>query len=246
MYFFIIELLDRTLRDRMRSERITKVPVMGCFPKESTLRYRRFNKTIADMALRQLSKELLPHFKEGQQNVLNLLSTDAGNGKSFIAQELENYWISIGLQVRRLTYDEDFLAEDSRFILANGIKDICRQYGLEDAEIVITAFSTCSRISKNVIRQAAEMGIKVGMIRPITLWPFPSKIINETAALSNVKAFLDVELSAGQMVEDVELAVSGKKPVHFYGRMGGNLPTQKEILDKIIAIHNNPNEGGRG
>ena len=125
MYFFIIELLDRTLRDRMRSERITKIPVMGCFPKESTLRYRRFNKTIADMALRQLSKTLLPHFKEGQQNVLNLLSTDAANGKSYVAQELENYWISIGLQVRRLTYDEDFLAEDSRFIMANDIKDIC-------------------------------------------------------------------------------------------------------------------------
>ena len=125
MYFFIIELLDRTLRDRMRSELITKVPVMGCFPKESTLRYRRFNKTIADMALRNLSKSLLPHFKEGQQNVLNLLSTDAANGKSYIAQELENYWVSIGLQVRRLTYDEDFLAEDSRFIMANDIKDIC-------------------------------------------------------------------------------------------------------------------------
>lgn len=125
LFFFIIELLDRTLRDRMRSERITKVPVMGCFPKESTLRYRRFNKTIADMALRQLSKTLLPHFKEGQQNVLNLISTDAGNGKSYIAQELENYWISIGLQVRRLTYDEDYLAEDSRFIMAKDIKDIC-------------------------------------------------------------------------------------------------------------------------
>jgi uncharacterized protein involved in exopolysaccharide biosynthesis len=125
LYFFLIELLDRTLRDRMRSEKITKIPVMGCYPKESTLRYRRFNKTISDMALRQLSKSLLPHFKEGQQNVLNLLSTDAGNGKSYLAQELENYWISIGLQVRRLTYDEDFLAEDSRFILANGIKDIC-------------------------------------------------------------------------------------------------------------------------
>ena len=125
LYFFLIELLDRTLRDRMRSERITKVPVMGCFPKESTLRYRRFNKTIADIALRQLSKSLLPHFKEGQQNVLNLISTDAGNGKSYIAQELENYWISIGLQVRRLTYDEDYLAEDSRFIMAKDIKDIC-------------------------------------------------------------------------------------------------------------------------
>lgn len=125
LYFFIIELLDRTLRDRMRSERITKIPVMGCYPKESNLRYRRFNKTIADMSLRQLSKALLPHFKEGQQNVLNLLSTDAANGKSYIAQELENYWVSIGLQVRRLTYDEDFLAEDSHYILAKDIKDLC-------------------------------------------------------------------------------------------------------------------------
>ena len=125
LYFFIIEMLDRTLRDRMRSEQITKIPVMGCFPKESTLRYRRFNKTISDMALRQLSKSLLPHFKEGQQNVLNLLSTDAANGKSYIAQELENYWLSLGLQIRRLTYDEDFLAEDSRYLLAKDIKDIC-------------------------------------------------------------------------------------------------------------------------
>ncbi len=125
LWFLIIELLDRTLRDRMRSERITKIPVMGCFPKESNLRYRRFNKTIADMAMKQLSKALLPHFKEGQQNVLNLLSTDSGNGKSYLAQELENYWISIGLQVRRLTYDEDFLAEDSKFILAKSIKDLC-------------------------------------------------------------------------------------------------------------------------
>ena len=125
LYFFIIEMLDRTLRDRMRSERITKVPVLGCYPRESTMRYRRFNKTISDMALRQLSKALLPNFKQGQQNVLNLLSTDAGNGKSHLAEELENYWLSIGLQVRRLTYDEDFLADDSRYVMAKDIKDLC-------------------------------------------------------------------------------------------------------------------------
>ncbi len=113
--------------------------------------------------------------------------------------------------------------------------------GLEDAEIVITAFSTCSRISRNVIRQATELGIKVGMIRPITLWPFPEEIIAKTAQMPNVKAFLDVELNAGQMIEDVKLAVSGAKPVYFHGRLGGNLPTQKEILDKIVAIH----EGGK-
>ena len=136
LYFFLIEMLDRTLRDRMRSEKITKVPVMGCYPKESNLRYRRFNKTIADMSLKQLSKALLPHFKEGQQNVLNLLSTDSGNGKSYLAQELENYWISIGLQVRRLTYDEDFLAEDSKFILAKDIKDLCPDIMPDEITIV--------------------------------------------------------------------------------------------------------------
>ena len=124
IYFMVIELLDRTLRDRMRSERITNIPVLGCYPKDSTLRYRRYNKVIGDMALRQLSKVLLPKFKTGQQNVLNLLSTDAANGKSYLAQELENYWISIGLQVRRLTYDEDFLAEDSKYLMANDIKDL--------------------------------------------------------------------------------------------------------------------------
>ena len=136
LYFFLIELLDRTLRDRMRSERITKIPVMGCFPKESNLRYRRYNKTISDMALRQLSKVLLPHFKEGQQNVLNLISTDASNGKSYLAQELENYWISIGLPVRRLTYDEDFLAEDSRYIMAKDIKDLCSDIMPDEIAIV--------------------------------------------------------------------------------------------------------------
>ena len=136
LYFFIIELLDRTLRDRMRSERITKIPVMGCYPKESTLRYRRYNKMISDMALRQLSKALLPHFKEGQQNVLNLISTDAANGKSYLAQELENYWISIGLQVRRLTYDEDFLAEDSKYIMAQRIQDLCADIMPDEIAIV--------------------------------------------------------------------------------------------------------------
>lgn len=107
----------------------------------------------------------------------------------------------------------------------------------ENAEIIIVAFGTCSRICRNVIRQAAEIGISVGMVRPITLWPFPSDPIRNIAAKPGTKAFLDVELNAGQMVEDVRLAVNGAKPVHFYGRMGGNLPGQQEILDQIIRIH---------
>ena len=185
LWFFIIELLDRTLRDRMRSERITKVPVMGCYPKESNLRYRRFNKTIADMAMKQLSKALLPHFLEGQQNVLNLISTDSGNGKSYLAQELENYWISIGLQVRRLTYDEDFLAEDSRFILARGIKDLCPDI-LPD-EIAIVEFPN---LNENSISPALlNMGtINLMVTRANRTW----KDIDQKA-LKEVEAMLDEE-----------------------------------------------------
>jgi 2-oxoglutarate ferredoxin oxidoreductase subunit alpha len=106
----------------------------------------------------------------------------------------------------------------------------------DQAEIILTAFGTCSRICRNIIRQAAEIGIKVGLIRPITLWPFPEAAVAAVAQQPSVKAFLDVELNSGQMLEDVRLAVNGCKPVHFHGRTGGNLPTQQEIRDKIRAI----------
>ena len=184
-YFLIIELLDRTLRDRMRSEHITQIPVMGCFPKESNLRYRRFNKTIADMAMKQLSKALLPNFKEGQQNVLNLISTDSGNGKSYLAQELENYWVSIGLQVRRLTYDEDFLAEDSKFILAKDIKDLCPDI-LPD-EIAIIEYPNLDDYS--ISPALLNMGtINLMVTRANRTW----KDVDQKA-LNEVRAMLDEE-----------------------------------------------------
>ncbi|NLN46802.1 MAG: 3-methyl-2-oxobutanoate dehydrogenase subunit VorB [Clostridiaceae bacterium] len=108
--------------------------------------------------------------------------------------------------------------------------------GCEGAELLITAFGTCSRIMKNVIASAEAEGIRVGLVRPVTLWPFPSEAVAQMAAQPSVKALLDVELNAGQMLEDVRLAVNGAKPVHFHGRMGGNLPTQAELLDKIREI----------
>ena len=150
-------------------------------------------------------------------------------------RETHNTVTSIYINPDDLEAKNRELQEKYKYIEEHEVR--CEEFGVEDAEIVITAFSTCSRICRNVIRQAAELGIKVGMIRPITLWPVPSAPIAAAADRDNVKAFLDIELSAGQMVEDVRLAVSGKKPVYFYGRMGGNLPTQKEILEKIIAIH---------
>lgn len=107
-------------------------------------------------------------------------------------------------------------------------------FNCDNADIIVTAFGTTARIVKNVIRTAEKEGIKVGLIRPVTLWPFPEKTFAQYAEVP--KAFLSVEMNAGQMVEDVRLSVSGKRPVHFLGRMGGMIPTQSEILDKIKEI----------
>lgn len=202
-------------------------------------KYRMLVMILGDGTLGQMMEPVLFRDEEPIEKIEKPWATVGRGGR-----EKHNTVTSIYIDPDDLEAKNHELQDKYKYIEENEVR--YEAYGLEDAEIVITAFSTCSRICKNVIKQAAEQGIKVGMIRPITLWPFPKDIIRETAARDNVKAFLDVELSAGQMVEDVELAVSGKKPVHFYGRMGGNLPTQKEILDKIIAIHNNPNEGGRG
>lgn len=104
----------------------------------------------------------------------------------------------------------------------------------DGADVIIAAYGTVSRIARNIIKTAAKEGIKVGLIRPITLWPFPVKEFEKYAEVP--KAFLSVEMSAGQMVEDVKLSVNGKRPVYFYGRMGGMIPSQQEILDKIKEI----------
>ncbi|GAB6137934.1 3-methyl-2-oxobutanoate dehydrogenase subunit VorB [Halanaerobaculum tunisiense] len=105
---------------------------------------------------------------------------------------------------------------------------------IEDAEIAIVAYGTMARIAKAAIKQLRKEGIKAGLIRPITLFPFPEQIINEVA--DQVDKFLTVEMSTGQMVEDVRLAVKGKKPVEFYGRTGGVVPDPEEIVDKVKGV----------
>ncbi len=109
-------------------------------------------------------------------------------------------------------------------------------YNLEGAELVFAAYGTTARIVKNAINSLAKEGIKAGLVRPITLWPFPSKAFAEAAEKAGVKAFLSVEMSMGQMVEDVRLAVNGKKPVYFYGRTGGMFPTPKAIVAEAKKI----------
>jgi 2-oxoglutarate ferredoxin oxidoreductase subunit alpha len=104
----------------------------------------------------------------------------------------------------------------------------------EDATIVLVAFGLTSRICEKTVDLAREKGLKVGLLRPITLYPFPSSAIAKLA--KSAKAFLTVEMNAGQMVEDVRLAVDGKRPVDFYGRMGGMIPLPEEVLAKVEAI----------
>ncbi len=96
-----------------------------------------------------------------------------------------------------------------------------------DAELIIVAYGTTSRIAKAAVHSLRKKNKKAGLIRPITLWPFPDKVIKDAA--ENTKVFLAVEMSNGQMVEDVELAVKGRRPVHLYGRPGGGVPTPEEI-----------------
>ena len=105
------------------------------------------------------------------------------------------------------------------------------EYKMDDADYAITAFGTVARIAKTTIELARNEGIKIGLIRPITLYPFPEKVIENRA--SQVKFFFDTEMNEGQMLEDVKLAVNGKKPVYFHGRLGGIVPTAEEILDEF-------------
>lgn len=105
------------------------------------------------------------------------------------------------------------------------------EYNLENAEIVITAYGTTSRIAKNAIDALKEEGINVGLIRPQTLWPFPEKAFQDLP--DSVKSVLSVEMSEGQMIEDVRLALNGRIPTDFYGRSGGMIPSPVAIMDKV-------------
>ncbi|MCD4785559.1 MAG: 3-methyl-2-oxobutanoate dehydrogenase subunit VorB [Candidatus Eremiobacteraeota bacterium] len=111
----------------------------------------------------------------------------------------------------------------------------CEEWMLEDAEIMVVAYGLCARICKSAIRVCREKGIKVGLFRLISLWPFPEKKLDK--AIDKVKEVFVVELSAGQMIEDVKLVDNGRKPITFHGRMGGMTPSVEDISDRIELIH---------
>lgn len=108
------------------------------------------------------------------------------------------------------------------------------EYQCEDAEIILVGYGIISRILKTVVEKCRKRGIKAGLVRPKVLWPFPSQVFEKLG--KTAEHFLTVEMSCGQMVEDVKLAVNGQKPVYFFGRTGGAIPSDFEILNEVDKI----------
>ncbi len=130
--------------------------------------------------------------------------------------------------------EQSILARYERYAKVEAEEVRFEEVMTEDADIVLVAFGITARIAKSAIAEARKAGVKAGLLRPITLWPFPKKRLNELA--DTAKAFLSVEMSMGQMVDDVRLAVNGKRPVSFFGRTGGMIPSVEEVTAEILKM----------
>ena len=165
---------------------------------------------------------------------------------SFEDAEIEVYekpWALTGTEGKRphnivnsLSLQPDALEKKNferyeRYKIVEENEPMWEEYMMEDADICVVAFGIASRVAKNAIVAARAEGIKVGLIRPITLWPFPTKPL--AAAADKVKAFISVELNMGQMIEDVRLATSCKRPVTLCNRAGGMIPSPEQVLESI-------------
>ncbi len=161
-------------------------------------------------------------------------------------QPVEKPWAANGHQNKRphnvinslyLTPEklEDLVLERyERYKVIEATEQRAEEYLVEDAELVVVAYGASARVARSAVNKAREQGKKVGLIRPITLWPFPKDTLK--AAASHVGKMLTVEMSMGQMVDDVRLAVECKIPVHFFGRTGGIIPTPAEVLGEIDRL----------
>jgi 2-oxoglutarate/2-oxoacid ferredoxin oxidoreductase subunit alpha len=139
---------------------------------------------------------------------------------------------SLLLEEGQLEAHNEKLQEKFELIKENEVRYV--ETGVSDAEILVIAYGTCARIARAAVLKARREGCRAGLLRPVCLWPFPQKRLFEIAP--RVKKMLAVEMSAGQMVEDVRLAVNGACPVYFHGRTGGGVPSVEEILENIKGL----------
>ncbi len=139
---------------------------------------------------------------------------------------------SLYLSAEALEKHNEHIQEKYKIIKEKEVK--VESYNIKDADVVIAAYGTTARIVKTAISQLEKEGYKVGLIRPITLWPYPYEEFEEIN--KNCKGVLTVEMNAGQMIDDVRIAVKGRFPVYFHGRTGGMVPTPNEISEKVKKI----------
>jgi 2-oxoglutarate ferredoxin oxidoreductase subunit alpha len=195
---------------------------------ELAFKYRNPVMILSDGAIGQMMEKVsLPDQKErlSDEEVINRYDSWATTGKP--DNRSRNIITSLDLNPERHELHNIHLQEKYKTIEENEIR--YEEIQCEDAEYILVAFGSSARISQKVIELGRKKGIKIGLIRPITLWPFPYEIIAKYA--EKVKGFMSLEMNAGQMVEDVQLAVSGKVPVIHYGRMGGMISTPSEVLN---------------
>jgi 2-oxoglutarate ferredoxin oxidoreductase subunit alpha len=181
---------------------------------------------LADGILGQMMEPVVLEKKKGRElPEKDWALTGAKGRKQNIVRSL---WLGEGV-LEELNYK---LLDKYKQIEQNEV--LCEQYKIDDADVVVVAYGIAARIVRSAVGRAREEGIKAGWIRPITLWPFPTEQVSKAA--DEFRIFLVVEMSNGQMVEDVRLAVNGKSPVLFYGRPGGGVPNVDKILDKIRQL----------
>ena len=197
---------------------------------ELAFKYRNPVMILSDGAIGQMMEKVyLPKQKERLTNeeVIEKYGSWATTGKPKSRER--NIITSLALKPEDMENHNLHLQAKYKKIEENEV--LFEDIDCENADYIIVAYGTSARISQKAAQLGKDKGIKIGILRLITLWPFPTKIISSYA--DKVKGFLAVEMSAGQMVEDVRLAVNGKVPVAHYGRMGGMIPTPSEVLDAL-------------
>jgi 2-oxoglutarate ferredoxin oxidoreductase subunit alpha len=205
------------------------VQEMALFPRigfDLAFKYRNPTLILGDAFIGQLKEDVeFPEFTPPKFDVSSWATTGAKNREPHIINSLE-------LDYQKHYQHVSKIFEKYKLIEMNEVR--FEEYRTEDAEKIIVSFGIAARIAKGVVNRLRSKGVKVGLFRPITLWPFPKAQLKKLA--SEGKQFLDVELNTGQMFEDVRLAVGDSAVVDFLGRWGGIVPTEAEIESKLRRL----------
>ncbi len=197
---------------------------------ELAFKYRNPAMILSDGAIGQMMEKVyLPEQKKRltDEEIVEKYDDWATTGKP--ASRERNIITSLNLKSEKQEVHNIHLQEKYQTIEDKEVRYEAIQ--CDDADYILVAFGTSARISQKVVEMGRKKGLKLGLLRPITLWPFPKKIINQLA--DQAKGFLSVEMNSGQMVEDVQLAVNGKAAVAHYGRMGGMIASPSQVLEAV-------------